>query len=109
MSLPKYLIITPVMAALVTGCLEKQQSRPAGQVYVATEPAEATLLCNNITKGATPATIINLEPGEHLITVKKAVIRKKSDSINQPDQRVALDIKMEPITGLLLIKSIPLA
>lgn len=108
MSLPKYLIITPVMAALVTGCLEKQQSRPAGQVYVATEPAEATLLCNNITKGATPATIVNLEPGEHLITVKKSGYKEEKRTVLiQPDQRVALDIKMEPITGLLLIKSIP--
>ncbi|NLB55427.1 MAG: PEGA domain-containing protein [Lentisphaerae bacterium] len=88
--------------------MPEENAPPAtGQLYVATDPSEASLFCNGVNQGLTPATITQL-PGEYLITVKKAGFLEERRTVTfRANERQPIDIKMEPVTGLILIHSEP--
>lgn len=83
-------------------------SQPTGQIYVTSDPAGATLFCDAANVGNTPATIAALGPGEHLLTLHKPGYRETRETVViRSGERLAIDRKLEPVTGLMLVHSTP--
>ncbi len=85
-----------------------QEPGPKAQVRVTSDPEGAMVSCDGVLQDATPLTLRDLEPGAHLIVVEKPGFTevRKTLSLLQ-GQRSALELKLEPITGLVLIESVP--
>ncbi len=85
-----------------------QTPAPTCQLRITTVPDGAAVTIDDKTGDVTPRVITDLAPGEHLLVLSKngyATIRRNVTL--SPDQRLALDLQMEPITGLVLIRSEP--
>ena len=97
------------LAALLVPLLAAAQtvSDPA-QVRISTTPTGATVLCDGELCNASPTTINDLAAGEHLIIIRQQGYREERRTLNvKAGQRVALDLKLEPVRGLVLIDSTP--
>lgn len=78
------------------------------QVRVATDPPEAEITCDGALHPASPMTLTGLAPGEHLIIARKAGYRESRRTITlTTSQRTAVDMKLDPLYGLILIHSVP--
>lgn len=78
------------------------------QVRVATIPEGASVECDGVVHDATPAVISNLQPGTHLLIARKQGYADARMSIELSDgQRMAVEMKLEPTLGLVLVHSIP--
>ncbi len=81
--------------------------KPA-QAHITTTPSAATVFLNGIHEGQTPITLLRLTPGEHLLILRQRGFREARTTITvQPGERIAIDIKLEPLTGIALIHSTP--
>lgn len=91
------------------GAVAQQHMPPTtGQIYVAVDPAGATVSCNGKVVDAPPVTISGLQPGEHLIVVSKLGHEEVRRTVElAAGQRVNLEIKLVPLTGLVLVQSNP--
>ncbi|MCX7590003.1 MAG: PEGA domain-containing protein, partial [Kiritimatiellae bacterium] len=84
------------------------QTPPPTQVRVTTDPPDAVVLCDGIVQDAPPVTITGLAPGEHLIVATKSGYQDARRTITlEAGQRLAVDLKLEPICGLVLVRSNP--
>jgi hypothetical protein len=105
------LFFTVCLAALLplTGC-EKGQfgTDPSGQVRVTTEPAGATITLDGVAHDMSPVTITEVAPGDHLLVVRKEGYKTTRRAITvRSGQKMALELPLEPIEGLVLIHSVP--
>lgn len=106
----KYSLIL-LAATLTTGlmlsaCRLDRDTLRGGQLYVTSTPADATLMCDGINLGQTPATVMDVAAGEHLLILSKPGWREvRKTVVTQPGERQSVDLKLEPLTGLLLILS----
>ncbi len=81
---------------------------PSTHLQIATEPVDASVLIDRKPAGSTPLTLRNLTPGEHLVTLQKRGYLDAFATVDLvPDVRRTLDVKLEPVTGLLLVRSTP--
>ncbi len=79
-----------------------------GQLYVTSTPTDVTLIYDGVNMGQTPATVMNVNAGDHLLILRKSGYREiRKTVIMQPNERQTVDLKLEPQTGLLLILSKP--
>lgn len=105
------LILLPaaLMAGLMlSACRLDRNPLRGGQLYVTSTPADATLMCDGINLGQTPATVMDVAAGEHLLILIKPGWRDaRKTVVTQPGERQSVDLKLEPLTGLLLIQSKP--
>ena len=93
---------------LLTACRLERTKQHGGQLYITSSPADATLICDGINMGQTPATVMNVATGEHLLILRKSGHREARATITmRTNERQAMDFKLEPINGLLLIISKP--
>ncbi|MFH1477516.1 MAG: PEGA domain-containing protein [Verrucomicrobiota bacterium] len=105
--------LTLLTAALMAGlmlpaCRLDRDTLRGGQLYVTSNPADATLICDDINIGQTPATVMDVAAGEHLLILRKSGYREVRKTVRtQPSERQSVDLKLEPQTGLLLILSTP--
>ncbi len=94
----------------LTAC-EPGQRMPAagGQLYVNSDPAGAAISCDGRPAAQpAPTTLLNLATGDHLIVARLAGYRESRATINiQPGARASLELQLEPLGGLVLIKSQP--
>lgn len=75
---------------------------------VETVPADAGLWINGVFLDNTPAEVANLPPGEHLLTLRKAHYRELNHTLQlRRDDRRSLDLRLEPVTGLVLVRTEP--
>lgn len=97
------------LAALTACDPVRQAASPGGQLYVNTDPAEAAIVCDNRSAPTpSPTTLMGLAAGEHLVVARKAgYTEARATALIQAGERATLDLKLEPLRGLLLIHSKP--
>jgi len=102
------LTITLTAGLMLSACRLDHDTLRGGQLYVTSTPADATLICDGVNMGQTPATVMNVAAGEHLLILRKSGYREVRQTVaTQPRERLSVDSKLEPLTGLLLILSTP--
>lgn len=79
------------------------------QVRVTTEPEGALIACDGIMRETAPLVIPDLAPGRHLIVASKQGYNdaRLTIELERPGQRIAVELKLEPIHGLILVTSEP--
>jgi hypothetical protein len=96
------------VALLLAACHPERSIPHGGQLYVTSTPSDATVIFNGLEMGRTPATIMDGPAGEHLLILRKTGYREaRKTVIIQPNERRSIDMPLEPLTGLLLILSVP--
>ena len=102
------LAATLTAGLMLSACRLDRDALRGGQLYVTTTPADATLICDGVNMGQTPATVMDVAAGEHLLILRKSGYREVRKTVGtQPSERQSVDLKLEPQTGLLLILSTP--
>jgi len=104
----RLLIVMLTAGLMLSACRLDRDTLRGGQLYVASTPADATLVCDGVNMGQTPTNIMDVGAGEHLLILRKSGYREVRKTVKtQPSERQAVDLKLEPLTGLLLILSTP--
>ncbi len=95
-------------AALACVRVVPAQEEPC-QVRVTTEPEGALISCDGVMRDTAPLVITDLAPGEHLIVASKQGYNdaRHAITLTKAGQRMAVELKLEPILGLILIVSEP--
>lgn len=102
------LVVTLATGLMLSACRPDRGASRGGQLYVTSTPADATLMCDGINIGQTPATVLDVAAGEHLLILRKPGWRNvRKTVVMQPSERQSVDVKLQPLTGLLLILSKP--
>jgi len=95
------------LLAALSACAPADLKKNA-QIYVTTDPAGANLFCDSVTCGSTPATIAPVVAGEHIIVARKPGYRETRITVaTKPGERLAVEISLDPLKGLVLIHSVP--
>lgn len=98
----RVLILTAV-AAVSAGAQE-----PVARLRVTTLPDKATVKCDGIVREESPTTLEGVKPGRHLILVEKPGYMPERRTIDlSAGQRASLEIPLERMTGLVLVRSVP--
>ncbi|MBL7077041.1 MAG: PEGA domain-containing protein [Kiritimatiellae bacterium] len=78
------------------------------QLRITTDPDMADVTFDGALQGQTPLTLSDAAPGAHLVRITKPGFRDILRSVDlAPGQRIALNLAMEPVTGLVLVHSKP--
>lgn len=95
--------------ALIPACRQAGiTATKTGQIYVTTDPPEATVFCDSVNCGSTPATITLVAAGEHLFVVRKPGYRETRATVTtRAGERLAVELKLEALKGLVLLHSVP--
>jgi hypothetical protein len=97
-----------ICAVVMVSCRPAKVEPPTCRLSVETDPPDATVLCDGVSKGAAPLTIADLQPGEHVVSATKRGYNevRKSVSVAQ-GQTTSAKLTLEPVLGLVLIHSEP--
>ncbi len=102
------LIAGAVMLLVTVIGSDAQSPDGLGQIRIDTSPAGATVHCDGTLYDATPTTLSGLKAGDHLLVVSKPGYRELRRTVSLKDgQKVAIELSLDPLTALLLIKSSP--
>ncbi len=95
-------------AALVCIAQVPAQEAPC-EMRVTSQPEGALISCDGVMRDAAPLVISDLAPGQHLIVASKQGYNDARHTLElaQAGQRVAVELKLEPILGLILVTSEP--
>lgn len=86
----------------------RQVEEPVGQVFVTTIPEKAIVSCDGVLRDVSPLTISDLAPGPHLISAAKQGHQDASQTaVVRANEKVAVELALEPILGLVLVHSTP--
>lgn len=86
----------------------QEAPEPSGQIRVSTDPEKAIIYCDGVRKDESPLTLTGIGPGDHLIRATKGGYREKRQTVTLVEgQKVAVEMKLEPLLGLLLVHSDP--
>jgi hypothetical protein len=103
----KYIIFT-VFSASVLFAKSQEQTPLAAALRVESTPAAAELHINRQGPFTTPYVTTDLKPGTHLITLRAKGFKTHRQTITlAADARVPLNIELQPLTGLVLIHTVP--
>jgi hypothetical protein len=101
----------PFLALLLAAAVHAAAPEPVvppTHLQISSDPADASVMVDRKPVGSTPLTLRSLTPGEHLITLQKRGFLDAYATVDLvPDVRRALDMRLEPVTGLLLVRSTP--
>ncbi len=101
-----YLILTHICLCQFL-CASDGQG-PATRLDIASQPLGAVIRINHIEQGTTPITITDLPPGPHLVQALKMGYRDAFETVLlESGVNRTLTVKLEPITGIVLITSDP--
>ncbi len=79
-----------------------------GQIRVVTDPPGASIVCDGIPQEQSPCTMARLPAGVHIVAATKAGYREARRSVPLFEgQRVAIEMKLEQLNGLVLVESSP--
>lgn len=97
------------MAALAACAPVRPTAVSGGQLYINTDPAGAEITCDHReAPSPSPTTLIGLAAGDHLVVARKAGYSEtRVTATLQPGGRLTLDLKLDPIEGLVLVHSTP--
>lgn len=80
----------------------------AAQLRVVSDPPGAEVSLNGLPPESTPITFTNLPAGTHRLDFRKTGFHDTFRSVRlRPTQKSALEVRLDPIAGLLLIDSYP--
>jgi len=97
-----------ILALLLPAPAAPGADEGAGEVYVVTAPPGAIVSCDGAVRGAAPLTITGLAPGEHLLVARRQDYREARRTVSvRAGQRMAAELSLEPVTGLVLMQSEP--
>lgn len=92
----------------VLGCFSCLAQEGGARISVSTTPDNATVSCDGVSRGASPLSVSGLLPGPHLIAVEMPGFIPAQRTVMVSVQGKSLvDIKLEPVTGLVLLRSTP--
>jgi HSP20 family molecular chaperone IbpA len=81
---------------------------PTTRLDVTSQPAGATVRVNHRERGATPLTLTDLAPGPHLLQLSKTGYRDAFETVVlDPGVPRPVDVRLEPVTGILLVVTDP--
>lgn len=106
MTLPdtKYAVVALLLVLGLTAAGQDSSCR----LSLASVPDKASVTCDGILREETPVTINGLRPGQHLILIEKpGYLPVRRTVALTAGQRSALEIPLERVNGLILIKSVP--
>lgn len=102
----RLLCLTAVGGALTAWPVQAQET-PC-QLHVNTFPAGAVVTCDGQQHGPAPVTLSTLTPGRHLVSASLANHHDVHRSlILQAGERAAIELELEPVKGLVLVRSTP--
>ncbi len=103
------LIILAELVALMGCAPANQPTVSGGQLYVNTDPEGAAITCDQrAVSNLSPTTLTGLAAGDHLIVANKTGFAETRATVSiQAGERLTLNLKLEPIKGLVLINSTP--
>jgi len=79
-----------------------------GQLRIASQPAGAQVLFDGQPQEVTPVTVTRIAPGTHLLVIRKeGYIEARRAIALLAGQKAAVELTLDPLTGLLLIHSKP--
>ena len=97
-----------VMVALVALGLQATGQDLSSRLSVSSIPDKATVTCDGVAREETPLTINGLRSGPHLILVEKPGFLPARRTVTlEAGQRSSVDIPLERMTGLVLVKTVP--
>ncbi|MFU8779704.1 MAG: PEGA domain-containing protein [Kiritimatiellia bacterium] len=103
-----YYILFTLFCWNVLFATAQEQNAHLSALRVDTTPAAAELYLNGQGPFTTPYVSTDLKPGTHLITIQTKGFQTHRQSITlAAGERVPLQIELEPLTGLVLIHTIP--
>jgi len=92
---------------LVSGC-DLDIPSGKGSLSITSSPERAELFLNGVPQGETPARVGGLAAGDYMVELRKEGYTRTYKSISLLEgQEMELDIKLNTITGLLLVDSNP--
>lgn len=106
-------VITKILTAFLVsmmsiGIMAQEEDNQLCQIRITTDPVGATVSLDGETGSPSPLLLANIKPGEHLITSQKEGFKTHRQTVTLIEgQRIALDINLEPLTGLLLVHTEP--
>ncbi len=110
----RHLSFSAMSAALICAAAGLASCGPApetvlpAQVHVTSAPPGAEVALNGRYEGQTPITLMKVPPGEHLLVLKKTGFREaRTTVVARSAERIAVDLNLETLSGLLLIHSQP--
>lgn len=87
---------------------EPAEVSSVAKMQIVTEPPQATVLIDGKLRGETPLTLTNLTSGTHLVALRKTGYDAVWQTVELAPQDVrTIDSKLEPLTGLVLVRSVP--
>jgi hypothetical protein len=81
---------------------------PSAQLRISTQPEGAVVVCDGLTHDVSPITLQGLGEGDHLVVIRKPGFLESRCTVSLvANQKAAVEIKLEPIQGLILVRSKP--
>ncbi len=104
-----YIILASCITCLHAVCANaSDEIEPLSFLSVITIPDNAEVSINREIRGSSPLDITNLKKGTYLISVKKRNYHTAYRTVQIKDNtKLAVEIEIEPITGLAFIETIP--
>ena len=107
----RYILILSALATVLLfpyTSVAKEDSEPKSFISIQTIPDGAEISINSKQRGSGPLDITDLKAGKYLISVSERNYLTSYKTIEfEDDTRLALEIELEPITGLIFIESNP--
>lgn len=95
-----------LLAVAATSVPKEAPSRAV--LRILSNPPQAMVWLDRVAREPTPVTLQDLEPGDHLLVLRKVGFRELRKTVSlSANQRMALELSLEPVTGLVLIHSSP--
>lgn len=102
------LIASICAAVLHAAAQDAPLPQETGQIRVTTRPEGAMVYRNGVLEDSSPVSIMDVGAGTHLITATKDGYHDARATVKLlKDQKVGIDLVLDPMTGLLLIHSEP--
>lgn len=102
-------LASAIWIALAAATFAAKPPPPVGcQLRVNSMPDGAAVTLDGTARDVTPVVMTDIPPGEHLLVVQKpGYYPLRKTVLLSPEQRLALDLQLESMTGLLLVDSDP--
>jgi hypothetical protein len=98
----------PLLLACAVAMAKTEPQKPTCQLRIETDPPDAVVTCDGVSKGMSPATVTDVLPGDHIIGATRKGYRgiQKSITLTQ-GQPMVVKLALEQLMGLVLIHSDP--
>jgi hypothetical protein len=98
----------PLLLTCAVAMAKTEPQTPTCQLRIETDPPDAVVTCDGVSKGMSPATVTDVLPGDHIIAATRKGYRAAQKSITLAQgQTMVVKLALEQLMGLVLIHSEP--